>query len=127
MALPCNENAQRVMELAADSNPSYQFTSTYVGSPYGYRIDAINGTYETDKCLWLLYYQAPGQPLVQFTDMGVTNFYITADGGSLIFRYRTLPPLPSPTPTPDPDGAVPVVGGACSLLLAVCIGLALLL
>lgn len=131
VALPCNQSAQRVMELGADDNPSLRFTVTYFGSADGgYLVDAINGTSETSECSWFLYYQAPGMMAVR-TSSGVSDFIVPDDGGTVILRYEAPPPPPMPTPTPTPsplagpsptpDGAVSVVGGASGLSLLLCI------
>lgn len=131
------------MEFAADSDPSYEFTISYV-SQTGFEIEAINGTERNELCDWYLYYQAPGEedPSYLRNVQLITTYVIPDDNSTVVLQYRTEPPpppVPSPSPSPvptftpspsatpgpggdDDDGAPPLVAELKLLVLLLCLG-----
>lgn len=120
LVVPCGSSVQRVMEVAVNANPSYQFTVTYTGGAVGYTIDAINGTENSDPCFWFFYYQIPGgDPIL---NESITNFIVPSNRTQVIMRYQTIP-SPSPTATDSTDeGVSSLMHVNIYLFLLVCIG-----
>ena len=111
--VPVGSVALRVMELAVDQDRSYRFSATYFGTQLGYFIDTIDGVTSDDPCYWFFYYQPPGMSPV-FSNLGVSNFVIPDNGGTVIFRYEMNRPIPGHSPRGP--GVVGMEGGALGLV-----------
>ena len=97
---------QKVMELAVDSDPSYEFTVTYYGKSRGYEIDIINGTENADNCAWHFFYQLPRTPRAEATAEGNISYFHVDANATIIMSFQNKPKIeiePSPVPEPSPS------------------------
>ena len=98
---------QKVMELAVDQNPSYQFLVTYYGRRRGYEIDAINGTENHDDCSWHFFYIPPRTARESAKNYSnISHFTVEANSTILMsFQIIDRPPLPTEPPTDPPTSS----------------------
>ena len=125
---------QKVMELAVDIDPSYEFIVTYRGKSRGYEIDAINGTENNALCTWHFFYLPPRVPREEaILETNISYFEVDANS-TIIMSFQVLEvveitteppeteeptpestseaptePSPSPSPSPPTDPPLPPV------------------
>ena len=106
VSIPRGGVVLNVMERARDINPEFAFSATYFGVTYGYFIDTIGETTNSDICAWTFLYEPPGYDLY-IPAVGVSNFVLPVNGGTVFMVFapieRGTPPPPiAITPTEDP-------------------------
>ena len=95
----------RIMEVAADMDPSYKFLVTYWGKIIGYTIDAINGTANNPLCVWEPLY-LPTRRARNEADGKDLSFEVAANS-TVIMNFKVLP-LPPASPEPSSSSVPPV-------------------
>ena len=108
-------SVQKVMELAVDMDPSYEFIVTYYGKRRGYEIDAINGTENHDECTWHFFYIPPRTARESANNYTNISYFNVEANSTILMSFQVLPkPPPEPTeapteePTPSSSSALPL-------------------
>lgn len=93
---------QRVMELAVDMEPSYQFLVTYYGRRRGYEVQAINGTENHDDCSWHFFYIPPRTARESASNYSNISYFTVEANSTILMSYQIIERPPPPTTQPPP-------------------------
>ena len=94
VTVPAESRALIVMQEAADKRSDLRFTTTYSRPDYGYFIDKINGTRDSDgrkNCYWFIYIRGPEDKEI-LSPLGVSNYILPDTGYSIIWRFELYVP-----------------------------------